>query len=255
MHFKIAEIPYLNCAPFYWKKDLKNFATIPCSPKKMGLLAKRKKIDAGPISLVDSFELEEEYEELEGLGIAVKNRAKSVLLFSKRPIQSLFNATIGLSDHSVTSICLLKLLLEKKYKIKAKFHLGFKNKDDAQLYIGDAALKKNSQNGFKTITDLGDEWFKWQKLPFVFARWMVRKELSSKAKELIAEWLKTNLDSCGEKKIQAIQWFKKKYDWDYPKAQEYLQGFQYHLGKKEKKAISVFKTFCNENSTLFYSNN
>lgn len=207
----------------------------------MGALAKNRKIDAGPLSLADAFQLENHYEELGGLGIAVKNKANSVLLFSKRPIQSLSNATIGLSDHSVTSICLLKFLLEKKYKIKAKFHLGFKNKDDAQLYIGDAALKKISENGFKIITDLGDEWFKWQKLPFVFARWMVRKELSSKAKELIAQWLNKNLESCGEQKNLAIQWFKKKYHWNYPQAQDYLEGFQYHLGKKEKKAISVFK--------------
>ncbi len=134
MILKIAEIPYLNCVPFYWNKeknslgDKKNaiqYQWISASPKKLGELARKGKIDAGPISLVDSFALEKDFEPLGNFGIAVKNAANSVLLFSTKPIHSLNGAKIGLTRDSVTSIQLLRFILERKYRVKANFRAGF----------------------------------------------------------------------------------------------------------------------------------
>ncbi len=57
MKLTIAEIPYLNCAPFYWNKEV----SVPgfevewkCAhPREMGELAQRGLMDAGPVSLLN----------------------------------------------------------------------------------------------------------------------------------------------------------------------------------------------------------
>ncbi|MBI2915385.1 MAG: menaquinone biosynthesis protein [Elusimicrobia bacterium] len=243
MDIRIAEIPYLNCAPFYWNKDMLGnlrIQWISNSPKELGRLAKQGKIDAGPISLVDSFQLEDRFEPLGNFGIAVKNSAKSVLLFSKKPIPSLGGGVIGLTPQSVTSIKLLQLILELKYGIQARYHEGFHRSDDAQLRIGDEALQMAARNGKSLVVDLGEEWIQWQNLPFVFARWVVRRSIETESKKTLSLWLQRNLESSGKKYEKAIGWYRKEKKSKAPKAEEYLKDFNYVLGKKEKKAIAVF---------------
>lgn len=246
MIFKIAEIPYLNCVPFYWNKeanspaDEKNgiqFTWIRASPKKLGELAKKGGIDAGPISLVDSFALEKQFEPLDNFGIAVKNAANSVLLFSKKPIRSLQGAQIGLTRDSVTSVQLLRFILERKYRLQANFHAGFRLSDDAQLKIGDEALKeilKNNSKKFNCAVDLGEEWKKWQGLPFVFARWMIRKNSPEIAKRLLYKILDRNL----REQETAVERAAK--NWKNFNAREYLEDFTYRLGKNETQSIRIF---------------
>lgn len=254
MPIKIAEIPYLNCAPFYWNKGIKNnsarskenfFEWVPVSPKRMGQLARAGKIDAGPISLADSFQLEEDFEPLSDLGIAVKNSAKSVLLFSKKPIEKLAGCAIGLTPQTVTSSELLKFILEGKYGIEPKYHERFSPADEAQLRIGDEALKEvvknSSSKHFKFVFDLGEEWSRWQNLPFVFARWMVRKDMDYDARLKLSEILMRNLTLSEKELSLALDWFEKKSGWNYVSAREYLKGFRYRLKEEEKKSISVFR--------------
>ncbi len=232
---RLAEIPYLNCYPFYWNRNIRNgkIVWVRASPKKLGAMAKKKKIDAGPISLVDSFLIEKDFEPLGNFGIAVKNLAKSVLLFSKNPIHSLQGHTIGLTSDSVTSIKLLQFLIKKRYRLKVKYRVGFKDSDDAQIYIGDLALKKFAEHSkklskrFPYVTDLGEEWQTWKKLPFVFARWMVRKDLPNEEKNLLAKWLNQNIITAPNLKNSSQQ--------------TYLDGFCYRLGPKELKAIQTFR--------------
>ena len=215
------------------------------SPKQLGDLARQGKIDAGPISLLDSLELEEQYEALGNFGIAVKNSAKSVLLFSKKSIDKLAGCAIGLTPQTVTSSLLLKFILEGKYGIEPKYQQGFARNCDAQLRIGDDALQavfdKKITGNFSYVYDLGEEWHKWQNLPFVFARWMVKKNLGGELKKMLSETLENNIKSAEKNTGSAIAWFEKKYNRSFPQPKEYLRGFSYRIGETEKKAIAVFK--------------
>lgn len=211
----------------------------------MGELARKKELDAGPVSLFDTFSLEKDYESLGNLGIAVKNSAKSVLLFSKKPMEKLAGAKIGFTPQTVTSLQLLKFILEGKYGIAPRYQEGFKKNCDAQLRIGDEALKglqeKKLNQNFPFVVDLGEEWYCWQKLPFVFARWMVKKKLNAEQKKRLFEFLRNNLKAAQKNPELATRWFEKKSSWQYADAKNYLAGFSYELGKEEEKAISVFK--------------
>ena len=55
---KIGEMPYLNSEIFYLNK-LPQFDYIKLIPKKMGIAIKEKKINAGPISLIDYLKFQE----------------------------------------------------------------------------------------------------------------------------------------------------------------------------------------------------
>jgi len=103
-----------------------------------------------------------------------------------------------------TSVHLLSVLLEKKYGVHARFerlHQGVNSYDglDAVLLIGDEALRRNKHglDGFELVYDLAREWYEWQKLPFVFAVWALRRSLPSAVKEELSGLLKGSLESVG----------------------------------------------------------
>jgi chorismate dehydratase len=126
-------------------------------------------------------------------GIAAKERSLSVLLFSRRPWNALDrHCRLRLTGHSASSVRLLYLLLG--------YRLGFDDLPqvadpdeiaDGELIIGDAALQRAArpQAGDNHIIDLATKWHRSQKLPFVFARWVVRRDAPPKAKKALADWL------------------------------------------------------------------
>ncbi|RMF81966.1 MAG: hypothetical protein D6737_03375, partial [Chloroflexi bacterium] len=129
---------------------------------------------------------------LPGLSIASLGAVKTVLLFSwMADITDLDAQSIALTDHSATSIALLKALCRERYHIEPKYvvtkqHLPSMLADhQGALVIGDDALVESirhralsSPNGWDIpfIYDLGDEWLKMTGLPFVFALWAARRE-------------------------------------------------------------------------------
>lgn len=253
MEIKIGEIPYLNLAPFYWNRSVLEdsgikFQWVKVSPKDLGELAREKKIDAGPVSLVDSFEVEKDYEELSSLGISAKKSAQSVILFSKKPLQilSIDGCSIGLTEESATSVRLLKLIFEGRYGIHAEFHQDFKSEDDARLLIGNVALSALLDSEYMTYypcrIDLGEEWFNWQRLPFVFARWMIRKDLDPVTKKKIQKFLVTNISLSHNCLDKVAADYKNETKIGFPWGKEYLSGFNYVLGEREKKSIKIFRS-------------
>lgn len=256
MSLRIAVIPYLNCAPFYWNKSKEpgkcvigsETATwVPVTPKHLGELGRTGGIDAGPISLADSFQLEEKFEPLSDLGICVKNSAKSVLLFSQEKIESLSNSQIGLTTETSTSSHLLQAILSQKYGLKPCLQKGFSPSDSARLLIGDTALKATLDSQIITkyplVYDLAEEWKEWQGLSFVFARWMIKRGIQEDQRNALTQNLLENLRSSLGDPVSLLRWYKEKEGWNHPQAQAYLRNFCYHLGEEEKESIRRFREF------------
>jgi chorismate dehydratase len=139
---------------------------------------------------------------LGSFGIAAAERSMSVLFFSNRPLAAMDSSTcIRVTDESVSSARLLYLLMAH--------HRGFDdlprlaNSDetaDGELLIGDRALlrmhaeqremgKDGRPAAGALATDLATAWYAWQKLPFVFARWVVRKDAPPQARAALESWL------------------------------------------------------------------
>jgi predicted solute-binding protein len=191
--------------------------------------------------------------ELMNYCIATRDQVKSVMLFSKEGWQGLNGKNIGIIDDTATSVRLLQVLLEKKYGVKATFvrmHASVNDfsQFDAILLIGDEALKSNKTGliGFDLVFDLAKEWYDWQKLPFVFAVWANKKTLSAEKKEELHQIILQSLQK-GENQLETIGVLHGTMITLTPaETSEYLQGFNYHIGEREKEAMNIFKKLIEE---------
>jgi aminodeoxyfutalosine synthase len=246
----IGKIPYLNSVPFYHNREKSaagGFKILPVAPRRMGMLSKQGQLDAGLFSLMDYFEQEESLELLPWC-IATRDQVKSVMLFSKEGWAGLNGKKIGITDETATSVQLLSVLLENKYRVQVipeRLHPGVNDYSmfDAVLLIGDEALKHNKigLNGFELVFDLAKEWYDWQKLPFVFAVWACRKALSGERREELKEMISTSLEK-SEVNLGIIGYSHgKKIGLTKNETKEYLEGFNYRLGEQERKAMMQFR--------------
>ena len=248
----IGKIPFLNSVPFYHQFEKKQFKILPISPRRMGVLSAEGKIDAGLFSLVDYFYQEDRLELLNWC-IATRDQVKSVMLFSNHGWLDLEGKVIGITDETATSVRLLQVLLEKKYGVRAIFkrlHSGVNDyrQYDAVLLIGDEALRRNKFGfeGFELVYDLATEWYEWQKLPFVFAVWAVRKSVPDTDKQTLREALERSLVLAEEDFEKIGVAHGKEIGLTGSEVVEYLGGFNFRVGEREREAMRVFRQFVEE---------
>ncbi len=248
----IGKIPYLNSVPFYSHFEKRQFRILPVAPRRMGELSSKELIDAGLFSLMSYFEQETNLE-LMNYCIATRDQVKSVMLFSKEGWNGLEGKTIGITDDTATSVRLLQVLLKKKYGVNATFermHSGVNDYSnfDAVLLIGDEALRRNKYGlpGFELVFDLAREWYEWQKLPFVFAVWALKKSSSVEKKTELRQLLQSSLEK-SEAALETIGALHgKRIGFTPNETKEYLEGFSYRLGEREREAMEIFRKLFDE---------
>jgi aminodeoxyfutalosine synthase len=243
----VGKIPYLNSVPFYENLEKRQFKILPVTPRRMGVLSRKGQVLAGLFSLVDFLQQADQLEQID-FCLATRDQVKSVLLFSNFGWRDLDNRTVGITDDTATSVWLLKALLQKKYGVHARFkrmspgvneYAGF----DAVLLIGDEALrlKKNGLAGFELIYDLATEWYEWKKLPFVFAVWAVQKEMPPEQKTELCSILQDSLEDAEIDFARIGQRHARRIQLTLEESAEYLDGFNYRLGERERAAIEEFR--------------
>jgi aminodeoxyfutalosine synthase len=248
----IGKIPYLNSVPFYADFEKRQFKILPIVPRRMGELSAAHQIDAGIFSLMNYLSQEEDLE-LMNYCIATRDQVKSVMLFSKEGWGDLEGKRIGVTDDTATSIRLLQVLLKKKYGVQAslvRMHSGVNDHSefDAVLLIGDDALRRNKFGlpGFELVFDLAKEWYEWQKLPFVFAVWALRKSLPPEKKSELKLVLESSLEQNESKLDRVGALHGKQIGLTPSEVREYLEGFNYRLGDRERTAMQVFRKLYQE---------
>ncbi len=200
----IGLIDYLNTMPFHYDlaERLQNVDVHfeRGVPSMMNRMLKSGEIDLAPISAIETARHADEYVVLPGLSIASLGAVKTVLLFSwAADMSELDGKSIALTDHSATSVALLKVLCRERYHVEPNFvvtrqHLpSMLTEHQGALIIGDDALVEGAQHRFLTppsgllpvnkrgealpyIYDLSDEWLKMTGLPFTFSVWAARKD-------------------------------------------------------------------------------
>ena len=133
------------------------------------------------------------------IAVASKNRVRSVLIASRRPLEEV--RTLTLDPSSRTSQALVKILFLRRYGFlpecaerepEAKVaSLNLLETVDAALVIGDPAMKLESQAGTLglKIYDLAEEWRAMTGKPFVFAVWAVREDACAGAPDLAPDFI------------------------------------------------------------------
>lgn len=173
--------------------------------------------------------------------IGTYDEVKTVKLFSDVELKAI--KRIYLDYQSRTSVRLTKTLCKYYWNIQPELVPAYPNfqkdifGDSAGLVIGDRAIRILGK--YKFEYDLGEEWFKWQQTPFVFAVWIANKPID-------ATWL--------EKFNAALQHgltFKKEIIEKYNhlntplfKVDEYLNRFiQYDLDVPKQQSLEQFLGF------------
>ena len=252
----LARVPYLNCAPFvHGLVADESWEWIDLPPRQLGLEAEAGRIAAGPLALVDFLRLQDRFERLGSLGIAVRGRCHSVLLFSRIPMRQLHNGTISLTDETSTTALLLRLILEQRYAMApARYERGEVEGADARLLIGDEALRFHASNRrYPYETDLAFEWWLWQHLPMVFAVWAVRKDHPAAEKQRLSRLLQhqlavnlARLDVVARERAGAL-------GLPVDVLTPYLANFVYRLSEPEERAIKQFERLLHEHHLLHES--
>jgi predicted solute-binding protein len=200
-------------------------------------------IAAGPLPLVDCFRLADCLQPVAGFCVASVQKTASALLYSTKPIEDLTGAQIGSGDEDPMALQLLQVLLRVKYQVQPAAYVPLQGSYEAFLLSGNDALRlRGGARGFPHTYDLGAEWHAWTGLPFVFSRWMVRRDIDPKALALLQDTLYVGL----EEGVDAL------YQTSEPREDllmlprdiaRYVRGFRYYIGLAEQQAIDQFRHY------------
>ncbi len=234
---RLGIISYLNTLPVYYAIE-KGLVKLPPHvevvrgiPSILNRMLSEDKIDMAVVSAYEYALHYRKYLILPKLCIGADNEVRSVLFFSKAPIEELTGKKVYLTKASFTSKNLM-IFFFKKMGIKPLIEeFSTENgvpQNDAWglLLIGDDALRMLAHNRYSHVYDLAHMWKKLFNTPFVFALWCVRREIYIRKKELVIDTWKTLLES---KKITKM-YFK---DIAQEKAKE--------LGLTEKECLEYLK--------------
>jgi chorismate dehydratase len=182
---RVGKVRYINCEPVY--SGIEEGAVeagcdlIEGTPAELNQMLARGDLDVSVISSLAYAQAPGDFRLLADLAIACDGAVGSVLCVSRVPLQDLDGERILVTPESLTSVYLLRLLLQRSYGVRpvylrAEVPEEFPAGVAAGLYIGDPALRAGHARRYPHHLDLGQGWKELTGLPFVFALWAVREE-------------------------------------------------------------------------------
>ena len=151
-------------------------------PARLNEMMRDGELDMGPISAFEYALDAERYVLLPDLCIGARDEIVSVLLISKLPPALLDGAKIATTKESASGRNLLRVLLERRYGVKAQFvevedPLSHARAGEAAMVIGDAAIDATFEFPSEQVYDLGSLWRDWTGEQSVTAVWVARREV------------------------------------------------------------------------------
>ncbi len=186
---RLGVVSYLNSKPLLEDlADLLPEANIRLDyPSRLADQLAAGEVDVALIPSIEYFRGQHQnYEIVSDACVAARGPVLSVKLFSRVPPGRI--RTLALDEGSRTSATLTRVMLAERYGVEPAIEplpLTCSVSDtraDAILLIGDRAMFPLSEE-FPVTWDLGQEWFEWTGLPFVFAMWVARPGLELEAVE------------------------------------------------------------------------
>lgn len=203
--YPVAMIPYVNMLPYRVLGPPSRCCWHDYVPREsVGALAAGRVIAAAvPVGALDG--LADCVEPLGRFGIAARESSMSVLFFSNRPFDE-FRETdrLRITPDSTTSVRLLYLLLRYQQSAPGVRRLDGESGATGELVIGDQAMRRvyedrpgvypigggfESVGPYRHVADLATRWYQHHRLPFVFARWVIRRDAPPEARSTLLDWL------------------------------------------------------------------
>lgn len=171
--------------------------------------------------------------------IGTEGEVASVAVFSEVPMEEI--DTVFLDYQSRTSVLLCKILFEKHWNKSVQFIDAQDNSyierikgNVAGLVIGDRAL--SIRHRFNYIYDLGLGWNEMTGLPFVFAVWVSKKEISGEFIPLFNE-----ANGMGLSKINLI--INHNNESSYPMEMYFRKNISFLLTEDMRESMRLYLSF------------
>jgi chorismate dehydratase len=256
---RIGRIYYANLFPIFYmlekNADCLAYEFIDGVPSVVNGLLREGEIYVSPSSSIEYLRNKDDYVLLDGHSITAAGPVGSILLFSRRPIDTLNGLTVLTSSQSETSTALLDIVLKKFYELACPL----KSSDEplataieshsAYLLIGDNALKEALKWPKLYIYDLGDIWHRNTGLPFVFALWIARKEWSVQEPSIF-ERFRRDLDAAKEKALKDLRAIARESSLIGTLSEDeivsYWKGISYDLTEEDKRGLDLFRKYAKE---------
>src|ERR1700680_1272213 len=179
-------IVYTNDLPVYTAFDegAVRFpgALVADVPSNLNAMLLAGKLDLSPISAVAYGEHPDVFALLPELCIGSRRDVWSVVCVSRLPLAELDGATIAVTRESASGRALLRVLLERRYGVRANFVASDDPFAEAAagrpaLLIGDRAIDAQQTFTPAHVHDLGTHWHDWTGCDMVYAVWAVRRDV------------------------------------------------------------------------------
>lgn len=202
------------------------------------------------VALVSSFEFLRNpiYRIVDDISISSDGSVYSVVVAHRGEISEI--EEIELDPAALTSVALLRCLLAESH-LNLRFVSASTAKPLGQqrglLLIGDQAIRFRQDHPHEfEFWDLGKEWEKTFHLPFVYALWLIRPEVSDA--KAMANRLRT-LRNENLANLDALIAAEEDFDHEFCKVY-YNDYLQFHFGEKEKEGLRVFQELCAKHGLL-----
>ena len=230
--FRVGSVKALNTVPL--TRGIED-QVIYAPPSRLAGMLRNDELDAALVSIVEPL-LNDQYDILDGIGVAALGDVKSVLLAHREPLEQI--RIVHCDPASMTSVLLLKVLFAER-GLKPEFRkledYDFASAPDNLLLIGDAALDFLFAPHDHHVTDLAGAWYEMTRLPFVFAAWAIRR---GKDTTILRRHL-VEAKSFGLDTLDQIIRERRDYTLDFRK--DYFGWhLHYHVGADEKRGIARF---------------
>ena len=247
MTLNIGTVPYCNAFPLihYLPECLPGTVISEWLPSQMRQQLVEKKLDLAMMPVAELIHLPQG-KIVSNCSIACNGAVRSVLLFSRKPIEQI--RTIALDTASRSSVMICELMLHHFYGIQPEKHRLETNQNpndcrtDAFLVIGDRALACQPAECWAHHYDIGELWKSKTDLPLVFAAWI---GCSPQVEEsAIALALQASRDR-GLQNLEVILDAKERQGVALPLGREqildyYRQAVVYTMGKPERAGLQYF---------------
>jgi len=177
MTLQIGTVPYCNAFPLihYLPEYLPGAVISEWVPSQMRQQLAEQKLDLALMPVAELMALPNG-KIISNCCIACNGAVRSVLLYSRKPIEQI--RTIALDTASRSSVMICELLLRHFYNIQPEKHRLEADhhpddcRTDAFLLIGDRALAYQPAECWAHRYDIGELWKSQTDLPLVFAAWV-----------------------------------------------------------------------------------
>jgi chorismate dehydratase len=242
----VGAVNYLNSKPLIHGLD--QFSDRICLlldlPSRLADSLAQGWIDVALIPSIEFFR-NPEYVIVSDACIACRGPVLSVKLFFRVPPEDV--RRLALDEGSRTSEALARILLKERFGVAPELEplpIGATLSDtsaDAVLLIGDRAIPE-SRAPFVEVWDLGDQWYQWTGLPFVFAMWIARagEDFGTLASLL------TEARDAGVRNINIIAEREARLlEIEAGLARRYLsENLHFTLGEPERHGLGHFRMLC-----------